>query len=175
MENAPKSLNKQNAIGRNCSTTHINTATAIPIKNKYHVKVSMQGSSSIVTGSIINETSKNIVKGVNIRVDSNSKLKCHGNEAEKGDFIQSCKSLSVTPFRYGSQLGDPASHNHLDFIDFPEESVADEGISINNVPTFESRFNFSEIKGKKVHPDHFNMFADEFVRHHRTERLRDVM
>lgn len=41
--------------------------------------------------------------------------------------------------------------------DLAEEEILDENLpSVNNIRSFKSRFNFSERKGNKLHPDDFN-------------------
>lgn len=88
----------------------------------------------------------------------------------------SCKSIQaqrLSPLKFRCTNEVPSGYEI--FNAFEDEPVADENISVNYVPEFQSQFNFAEIKGHKQHPDDFNIYLhQEQNNEYRTQRLKSL-
>jgi hypothetical protein len=67
---------------------------------------------------------------------------------------------SISPKKFNFKKEDLSIIQDDQFNFFEDESVAEEEVQCKNIPAFESKFNFSEIKGNKRDPDDFNLLVD---------------
>lgn len=76
-------------------------------------------------------------------------------------YLDPRKSISRVPTKFGSKHDEFLAQLNEVFDNLDEDPVAEEHVNVRIVPTFESRFNFAEIKGRKKNPNDFNLVTLE--------------